>query len=345
MKTSRPVIIDQIFKKYVQQAQVPEAVLLVESSQDAFTHQAIHGDYSIDHPFLTASLTKLFTTCLILQLVEEGPLKLDDHLEHYLSSQALEGLHTIEGKDASFDLTIRHLLFQTSGLPDIYQEGSSNFSERLLREDFRVSNQERLKLTKNLPAHFKPGAQGKAFYADINFNLLGLVAEQVTQKSLHQLLEQKIFQPLALTQSYLISKVSSNVPTAYYRNKEVERSLFLTEDASSGIVTTARELMIFLKAFYQGQLFKPVILKELESYHDLQAGWAPIRYGGGFMNLSIKRRTTDGVKHYELLGHTGSTGSFAFYCPQLDMFLVGTLQQMARPELTIRFLMNLVMKL
>lgn len=89
MNTSCPVIINQIFKRYVQQALVPETILLFESSQNIFTHQAVHGDYSIDHPFLTASLTKLFTTCLILQLVEEGPLKLDDHLQHYLETDGI----------------------------------------------------------------------------------------------------------------------------------------------------------------------------------------------------------------------------------------------------------------
>lgn len=345
MTILRPTLINQIFKKYLKKAQVPEAILFIEDSKGTFTHQARQGELTIDRPFLAASLTKMFVTCLILQLVEEERLNLADGLVSYFDRGTLEGLHVFEGKDYSFDLTVADLLFQTSGLADSYLEGPSNFSKRLVSEDFSVTNEERIQLTKSLSAHFKPGTTGKAFYADINFNLLGQLLENVLEQPLAILFKERICQPLALSQTYLIEKDSAELPNVYFEQQVLNRPKFLAQDASSGLVTTARDLMIFLKAFYTGQLFDPRIFKRLESYHELQADWAPIRYGAGFMKLPLRKRTKEGLKQVELLGHTGSTGAFAFYYPQGDLFLVGTLQQMARPDLSIRMLMNLVMKL
>ena len=115
MNTSCPVIINQIFKRYVQQALVPETILLFESSQNIFTHQAIHGDYSSDYSLLTTSLSELIATCLILQLVEESQIKLDNHLQQYLETDGinLKQSYTrrIEAQSARRTVSLAELLF------------------------------------------------------------------------------------------------------------------------------------------------------------------------------------------------------------------------------------------
>jgi len=47
----------------------------------------------------------------------------------------------------------------------------------------------------------------------------------------------------------------------------------------------------------------------------------------------------------ELIGHSGSTGSFAFYYPEKDLYFVGDFNQMANPGLPIKLVMKLAMKL
>lgn len=345
MGSFKASVIERIFKKYVARANAAEAILLIDGSKDDQIYQTSQGNFSKDDHFLAASLTKLFISALILKLVDENRLRLEEPLGGYFDRELLEGLHVFEGQDLSAELRVADLLCQTSGLADCYVEGETPLVEQLLAGDFSISIQERIRLTKALGAHFRPAAPGKAFYADINFNLLGLLAESVTEKALAQLLQEKICQPLGLKETYLLEEKSVGVPGVYLEDCLIERPHYLATDASSGLVTTASDLMIFLKAFYQHQLFEEDVLDGFNVSNQLQATWAPIRYGAGFMQLPLRLSGEERGKKAQLLGHTGSTGAFAFYYPHKELYLVGSLQQMARPELVVGLLLELAMKL
>ena len=84
------------------------------------------GNMTIDQPYFIASTTKLFTTAIILQLRSEGKLNLDDKINKYLDVKVISGLHLYKGKDYSNELTIKHLLSHTSGLPDYFQNEGAN---------------------------------------------------------------------------------------------------------------------------------------------------------------------------------------------------------------------------
>lgn len=71
-----------------------------------------------------ASITKMFTTACVLKLCENEQLSLDDKLPLYFTEKQLKGLHVYKVHEYSFDLTISDLLFQTSGLPDIFEDGN-----------------------------------------------------------------------------------------------------------------------------------------------------------------------------------------------------------------------------
>ena len=62
----------------------------------------------------------------------------------------------------------------------------------------------------------------------------------------------------------------------------------------------------------------------------------PIRYGGGFMQIPLNVFATLFMGKGELKGHSDSTGSFAFYYPDKDLFITGDLNQMANTALPIR---------
>lgn len=103
--------------------------------------------------------------------------------------------------------------------------------------------------------------------------------------------------------------------------------------------------MIFIKAFFGGKLFDKAMFQKLESNNKLQFAMSPIRYGDGFMKVPLDGLVTLFMGKGELLGHSGSTGSFAFYYPTSDLFIVGDVNQMANPALPIRFAMRLAMSL
>lgn len=70
---------------------------------------------------------------------------------------------------------------------------------------------------------------------------------------------------------------------------------------------------------------------------------SPINYGGGYMQIPLGGLYTMFMGSGELLGHSGSTGSFAFYHKEKDLYFVGDVNQMSNPALPIRLVMQLAM--
>ena len=89
--------------------------------KDTVIWQGVSGNLAIDQPYFIASTTKLFTTAIILKLREEGKLNLVDKISKFLDKSILNGLHFYKGMEYSEELTIKHLLSHTSGLPDYFQ--------------------------------------------------------------------------------------------------------------------------------------------------------------------------------------------------------------------------------
>jgi len=128
----------------------------------------------------------------------------------------------------------------------------------------------------------------------------------------------------------------------YYKNESLYRPKFI-KSYNFDVISTAKDLMRFLKAFYGGLLFSQGVFDNLGTYRKLQTAKGPIRYGGGYMQIPMKSILTLFMGKGELIGHSGSTGSFAFYYPEKDLYFVGDLNQMANPELPIRLVMKLAM--
>jgi len=128
-----------------------------------------------------------------------------------------------------------------------------------------------------------------------------------------------IFQPLELENTYLVAREEGFVPRPYYKDTPLQRDRFVIScGASGGGVTTARELMIFLKAFWAGTLFNQAIFAKLAPSRKLQMSFYPIAYAGGYMRIEAGYPLRP---KKVLRGHSGSTESFAYYAPQDDLFL------------------------
>jgi D-alanyl-D-alanine carboxypeptidase len=79
------------------------------------------GDLKTDSLFFIASTTKLYITALILNLRSKDLLDLDDKIEKYFSKDIHTGLNNFNGTDHSKEITIKHLMAHTSGIPDYFQ--------------------------------------------------------------------------------------------------------------------------------------------------------------------------------------------------------------------------------
>ena len=331
-------IIEKKFNKFTRSKPIHEAVLLVENSSGDFSVNFGYGGKTIDAPLQAASIGKLFTTACVLMLQEQKKLSLDDLVTEYFDKTMLNGLHIYKGVDYSHKLTLADLLFQTSGLPDYFSEGG--VEKRAITEDFAISTAELIEITKTLKPHFAPSSN-KAYYSDLNFQLLGEIVEKVTQMPLEEVFRNFLFEPLGMTKTYM--PVNDDfVPNIFYKNQSLSRpKLIMSLRGGGNAITTARELMIFLKAFFNGQFFPKSLFEELSVYQRLQMGL--IFYGGGYMQVPLGSIFTLFMGKGELIGHSGSTGSFAFYYPHKDLYFVGDVNQMSNPGLPFQLLLKLAM--
>lgn len=335
---------NKVFKRMTNKKQIKEAVLLVEHINGATLFNKGFGGKDINSPIIIASITKLFTAACIYILRDQGKINLNDRLTSYFNDNTLESLHIYKGRDYSAELTITHLLFQTSGLPDISEEGSDNLRKQVIKRDMAISFDEIIFMTKKLKPHFPPDVTNRAHYADVNFDLLGKIIENVTNMPLEEVFKQFIFQPLKLEKTYLPTKDFDFLPEIYNNNDTLHRPKYIRScRASGGCISTARELMTFIKAFFNGKLFNKQRFNDVNLSHRLQFSMFPIRYGAGYMRIPLGGLGTFFTGKREVIGHSGSSGSFAFYYPRRELFFVGDLNQMANPALPVRAVLQLAL--
>jgi CubicO group peptidase (beta-lactamase class C family) len=256
----------------------------------------------------------------------------------------MDKLHVYNGVDYSGALTVSDLLFQVSGLPDCFLEGEDAYSAKLFRnEDCYVTFDEFLNTVKKLGANFAPRKPGRAYYADINFDLLGKIAENIMGESIEQLIKLNIINPLGLTKTYPVTNEQDEVPDIYNKNGGKIRAVkfLMSSPASGGVISTPRELMTFLKAFWNGKLFDKNVFPLLSKPNRLQMSFTPIKYAGGYMHLDVGLLGLPVFTRFKLVGHSGSTGSFAFYYPRKELYFVGDANQASNPGIPIQLLIKL----
>ena len=144
--------------------------------------------------FRICSITKQFTALLVMQLVEAGKIKLDGTLAEYLPDFRPETAKAV---------TIRHLLMNASGLPDLPDEVYVNEEAHAADAKFVIAKYLQGDLA------FVPGS--KFNYTNSDFIILGEVVARVSGLSYEQNLREKILEPLGMKNTGLL-KSESIVP-------------------------------------------------------------------------------------------------------------------------------------
>jgi len=315
--------------------------------KDALIWQGASGNLSIDQPYFIASTTKLFTTAIILKLREAGKLSLDDKISHYIDKSILSGLHIYKGKAYSEELTIKHLLSHTSGLPDYFQgkgEGGKSLEDEITNgNDQFWTFEQAIERTKKMKPLFAPGAKNKANYSDANFQLLGKIIETITRKSYAENCNECIINPLGLTKTYLYQDAADTTPkTLYYKNNELNIPKAMTSfGADGGMVSSSSDMLIFIEAFFMGKLFSLSYIEELQEWNKI---FFPMRSGIGIhlFKLPWIFNPTGAVPYF--LGHSGLSGALAYYSPGENMYIAGTVNQVAHPDISFKTMVKLCLK-
>jgi D-alanyl-D-alanine carboxypeptidase len=332
--------LDTVMESSVDNKKVFGSLVKIESKDGSIKHEISKGNLANDHIFPIASITKMFTAAIIYQLVDEGRLDLSDTIDLYLTEDELDGLHYFNGMNNGHTITIEHLVSQTSGLPDYFTEKVENKTifDEIIENDRFITFEEMMERTKSLEPHFLHGEPGKAFYSDINFDILGIIAERITGMSLEDIYREMIFGPLGLEKTELAT-VDSEFSPIYYNSEVMEVPLALSSfRASGGIISNLDDLMVFLRAFMEGRLFSPSHL-DYGEWNEIQFEFHEYRNGMMRFNLTGAWAL---LGAYEFIGHSGSNSSFAFYCPDEELYIVGTLNQVTDPSVQYRLMTRLV---
>lgn len=226
-----------------------------------------------DAAFQTASMSKIFTATAVLQLRDNGKLSLDDPLVTYLREFPFP------------NITIRHLLSHTSGLPDL------EMYEPLVRQqpDLVISNKDVIPALKlwNKPLKFQPGEKWN--YCNTNYVLLALLVETVSRMPFQEYLRIHIFEPAGMSDTYvrvrgmqpeskppvtahILATMYKTVPEAVetVRLKDpvrMRRIKFETYNLAAtlgdqNVISTTGDLLKFDRALNAGKLLKQTSLDE-----------------------------------------------------------------------------------
>jgi CubicO group peptidase (beta-lactamase class C family) len=209
------------------------------------------------------SISKTITAVLIMQLVEQGKLKLTDSIGQYLPK-----LSKVKGES----ITIHHLLSHRSGLPNYFEIPgwtTGAFDKSLSLDEFN-------QVIYQLPLKFAPGSDYE--YSNSGYFLLGRIIEAVTKKPYSLVLQQQILVPAKMqnTGVQLNRAIPNNLATSYQfsatngmQEKQINIELFR---AAGDLYSTSADIFRFEQALYDETLLtkesKSILFNKDRSY-----GW------------------------------------------------------------------------
>lgn len=279
--------------------QLPGVVVGVVSDQDLIwakgfgrANIASGRPMEIETRFRMASHSKLLTATAIMQLREQGRVRLDDPVTDYLPWFTLE-------KAAPDDppITIEHLLTHSSGLP---REAGPHWSD--LDFPTRAEVQE---LMSKRQAAFSPEVRWK--YSNLAYTIAGMVVEEVSGLSWADYLQKNIFDPLGMSSSS-VDREDPKLATGYGRRMpDGSREVFPFVDArgmaaATGLTSTVEDMARFVSSqFRQGarggnRLLSTASLREMHRVRMLETTWT----NGQGIGFSVRR--VDGKLY---IGHGG----------------------------------------
>jgi CubicO group peptidase (beta-lactamase class C family) len=286
--------VDEYMQAAVRNAHFSGTILIARDGVPLVSRAYGMSNYELRTPNTTAtvyqlaSLSKQFTATLIMQLQEQGKLKVSDPLCKFLMSCPV----------AWRLITLRHLLTHTAGVPGFTR--LPNWDEELGHRAYTRGTL--MALFRDLPLEFTPGEKYR--YSNSGYALLGMVIERVTGRGYGDALRTNITEPLgmALTIHHESRALVEHRANGYYSlgtsfiNARHESPT--TSIGSTGILSTTTDLLRWDQALYSDQLLSKASREEM---------FTPVLNGYGYgwqVGESLGRARVD---------HSGSQTGFSTY--------------------------------
>jgi D-alanyl-D-alanine carboxypeptidase len=258
--------------------------------------------------FRIGSITKMYTATMILQLVEEGKLKLTDTLDKFFPQVP-----------NAQKITIAQILSHRSGIPNVRRDRESQRDVNTTP----ITKDEKLALIVKGTPDFEPDT--KHLYSNSGYFILGLILEKVTGKSYEEALEERITSKIGLKDTYIATgniDVNKNESLTYInagrdwkQGPETHPSILF---GAGQIVSTPNDMAKFIQALFDLKLISQESLNQMKT----------IRDGDG---LGMEPFTFAGKTFY---GHTGggdNYGSWLAYEPEEKLAVAYTTNAKVHP--------------
>jgi CubicO group peptidase (beta-lactamase class C family) len=261
--------------------------------------------------FQSGSVGKQFTATAVMMLVEEGKIQLDDPLSKFFD----------DAPATWKEVTVRELLSHTAGFGDYPKDFD-------FRKDW--TEPELLKLVESIPLAYPPGT--KWDYSNLGYLTLGILIHRVTGEFYGDFLQQRIFQPLGMKTTRIISEADI-VPNRAAGYRLVKGELKNQEWVAPAINTTADGSLYFSvldlsgwdAALYGDKLLKRSSLEQMWTPAKLKNG-QPNKDGYGFGWFIDQRHG------HRVIGHDGAWQGFKsaidrYVDDQLTVVVLANLEQ------------------
>jgi len=290
--------IDQLARQYADCCEFTGTVLVTEHDKVIFKsgYGYANREWNIpntpDVKFRLGSITKQFTSILIMQQVAKGTIKLDGHISDYLPYYH---------KDIGSRVTITQLLDHTSGIPS-YTDDPKFFPDES-RNYYAVDNFVGRFCSGDL--QFEPGS--KFHYDNSGYFILGAILEHVTGKKYEVLLQEKILTPVDMHDtgydhwSTIILKRASGYSQTFDGIVNAPYLDMALPYAAGSLFSTVEDLYKWDQALYTDELL-PADLKQKLFTPNLED------YGFGWVIHSVPKDEPGGGK--TLVTHGGGTNGF-----------------------------------
>jgi len=312
-------VVDSIVQEAIRDQQVPGAVVLVGHDGQVIYRKAF-GERSleprrepmtVDTIFDLASLTKVVaTTSAVMQLVQEGQVRVNEPVVKYIPEFAENGKE---------EITVRELLTHYSGLPedlDLAQPWQGR------ETGLRMAYAEK--------PIYAPGS--RFLYSDINFIVLGALVERVSGTPLDQYCLKNIFVPLQMTHTRFLPPAAWSpriAPTQYDERDKMLRGVVHDPTARrmggvaghAGLFSTADDLAKFAQSLLNGSgvLSAPMIEKMTTPQ---QPPTSQVLHGFGWDIDSPFSSNRGDLLPVGSFGHTGFTGTSLWIDPTTQTFII-----------------------
>jgi CubicO group peptidase (beta-lactamase class C family) len=266
-------------------------------------------------PFQLASLVKPMTGVAIMQLVEQGKLEMDAPVQRYLR------WFRVADEAASGQITVRHLLYHTSGLP-----GTVGMEYALSGDPRPNALEARARALRSVQLKGPAGASYE--YSNAGYQILGLIIQEVSGQSYEEYMREHLFTPLQMQQTFTDWTEARSHGAAsgyqYWFGVPLPGEIAIDRAGlpSGGVTASAEDVTHFLVAQLNGGHFGDTAILSANGITEMQRPVIPLADGQESDGMDWGVRRYGGVTMVSKGGDNGDFKTMMILIPERRLGLV-----------------------